>query len=56
LVKGLLVFEHEKGCTTQLMSKDGEGLGFTVLTGKSLEKLFGRLVALEEKDRSLGVR
>jgi hypothetical protein len=54
LVKSLLVLEHEIDGSSELMGKDRQGLGFAVLTGKSLEILFGWLIALEEKDRSLG--
>ena len=54
LVKRLLVFEHEIGGPPELMGEDREGLGFAVLTGKSLEILFAGLVAFEEKHCSLG--
>ncbi len=54
LVKSLLVFKHEIDGTPELMGEDREGLGFAVLTGKPLEILFGRFVALEEKHRCLG--
>jgi len=54
LVKRLLVFEHEIDGPPELVGKDREGLGLAVFTGKPLEILFGRLVALEEKHRCLG--
>ena len=54
LVKSLLVLEHEIDGSPELMGEDRESLRFAVLTGKSLEILFGRLITLEEKDRSLG--
>ena len=54
LVKSLLVFEHEIDGSPELVGEDREGLGFAVLMGKSLEILFRRLIALEEKDRCLG--
>src|SRR4030042_4272889 len=54
LVKSLLVFKHEIDGTPELVGEDREGLGFAVLTGKPLEILFGRFVALEEKHRCLG--
>jgi hypothetical protein len=54
LVKSLLVFKHEIDGSPELVGEDREGLGFAVLTSKSLEILFGRFVALEEKDGSLG--
>jgi len=53
LVKSLLVFKHEVDGPPQLVGEDREGLGFAVFTGKPLEVLFPRLIALEEKDRSL---
>jgi len=53
LVKRLLVFKHEVDGSPELVGEDREGLGFAVLMGKPLEILFGRFVALEEKDRSL---
>ena len=54
LVKSLLVFKHEIDGPPELVGEDREGLGFTVFMGKPLEKLFGRFIALEEKDGSLG--
>ncbi len=54
MVKSLLVFKHEIDGTPELVGEDREGLGFAVLTGKPLEILFGRFVALEEKHRCLG--
>jgi hypothetical protein len=54
LVKGLLVFEHEIDGTAELVGEDREGLGLAVLTGQPLEILFPGLIALEEKDGSLG--
>jgi hypothetical protein len=54
LVKSLLVFKHEIDGPTQFVGEDREGLGFAVLTGKPLKKLFGRFIAFEEKDRCLG--
>jgi hypothetical protein len=54
LVKSLLVLEHEIDGTPELVGEDRQGLGFAVFMGKSLEILFGRLIALEEKDRCLG--
>ena len=53
MVKSLLVFEHEIDGSPELVGEDRESLGFAVFMGKSLEILFGRLIALEEKDRSL---
>ena len=53
LVKRLLVFKHEVDGSPELVGEDREGLSLAVFTGKSLEILFGRFVALEEKDRSL---
>ena len=54
LIECLLVFEHEIDGTPQLVGQDRECLGFTVLTGKSLEIFFSRFIALEEKHRCLG--
>ena len=51
MVKRLLIFEHEVNGTSELVSQDREGLGFTVLMGKPFEILFAGLVAFEEKDR-----
>jgi len=53
LVKSLLLLEHEIDGSPELVGEDRERLGFAVLTGKSLEILFGRLIALEEKDGCL---
>ena len=53
MVKRLLVFEHEIDGPPELMGEDREGLGFAVLTGNSLEILFGRFISLEEKHRCL---
>ena len=54
LVKSLLVFKHEIDGPPELVGEDRESLGLAVLMGKPLEILFGRLIALEEKDRCLG--
>ena len=54
LVKSLLVLEHKIDGPSELMGKDRQGLGFAVLTDKSLEILFRWLIAFGEKDRSLG--
>jgi len=53
LVKRLLVFEHEIDGSPELVGEDREGLSLAVFTGKSLEILFGLLIAFEEEDRSL---
>lgn len=54
LVKSLLVLKHEISGSPEFVGEDREGFGFAVFMGKPLEKLFGRVVALEEKHGCLG--
>jgi hypothetical protein len=54
LGKSLLVLEHEIDGSSELVGEDRESLGLAVFTGKPLEILFGRFIALEKKHCCLG--